>query len=88
MPAFLRSYWGSPPILALPLTRPCRTPPMATITTNDASFPRALAPRSVETCSAETYGFQRHSEEPINAVTHGLGLLLSVGGAAWLCTAD
>lgn len=87
MPAFLRSYWGSPPMLALPLTRPCRTPPMATITTNDASFPRALAPRSVETCGAETYGLQRRSEEPINAVTHGLGLLLSVGGAGWLCTA-
>lgn len=49
---------------------------MSTISTTDVFLP-ALVP-----CDTET---ARRREEPINALTHGLGLLLSVGGAWWLC---
>ncbi len=54
---------------------------MSTISTTDA-LALPLAP-----LDADVSPFAGRSEEPINAFTHGLGLLLSLGGAWWLCDA-
>ena len=63
---------------ALALRRP---PLMSTISTTD-TLSLIAAPRG-----SEISPLAQRSEEPINAVTHGLGLLLSIAGAWWLCDA-
>lgn len=54
---------------------------MSTISTTD-TFSLPLASHD-----ADASPLAGRSEEPINALTHGLGLLLSLGGAWWLCDA-
>ncbi|MBA4018080.1 MAG: hemolysin III [Pirellula sp.] len=67
------------PVRSVPCRRLARYLPMSTISTTDA---RSLASAQL---GAEASTLAPRNEEPLNALTHGLGLLLSVGGAWWLC---